>query len=88
MKKLRPPAATEGRGGEISCSEHQAYKLIRPASQLSPAAIATLGALRRYRYEVEIWNALGGRYALPQPSQFGLALPSLRPSQIAWESRR
>lgn len=37
-----------------------------------------------YRQEVHLWNEANGSRPMPQPSDFGLTLPDLNPSEIFW----
>jgi hypothetical protein len=41
-----------------------------------------LDRLRAYRRAVCAWDEADGRYRLPQPGDFGLEIPNLRPSHV------
>ena len=36
------------------------------------------------RQELDLWNTAEGQRPMPQPSDFGLDLPNLRPSEVHW----
>ena len=45
-----------------------------------------LRRLAWYRRELDGWDADAGARALPQPVDFGLDLPDLKPSEIRWRA--
>jgi len=57
------------------------------AARLSPAAIASAEALAEFRAALDVWNRALGQAPMPQPAAYGLRLPPVRPSEIAWRGR-
>ncbi len=53
-------------------------------NQISPTAVESLACLQRLRFGYDCWNALGRPDRVPQPRDFGLALPPLPPHEVWW----
>ena len=45
-----------------------------------------LRRLQWLRQELDHWDAAGGRRVMPQPRQYGIRLPDLKPSEIHWRA--
>jgi hypothetical protein len=42
------------------------------------------GSLRWFRQELDLWDAAEGSRPMPQPRDFDIDLPNLRPSEVDW----
>jgi hypothetical protein len=42
--------------------------------------------LKRLREALDNWDAAGARGNMPQPIDFDLRLPSLKPSEVRWRA--
>jgi hypothetical protein len=76
---------TAPRGAAIVdfCERRRKHRLhIRSAAQNQ--LVEPLRRLQRLREEVDLWNEAGGVRPMPQPSDLGIRLPDLKPSEVRW----
>ena len=45
-----------------------------------------LRRLRWLRQELDLWPEAAGAHPMPQPRDFGIPLPNLRPSEVHWRA--
>ena len=55
-------------------------------SDLAAYLSEPLRRLQWLRQELDHWDAAGGRRVMPQPQQYGIQLPDLKPSEIRWRA--
>ena len=60
----------------------------QPISRLQACPADTMARLLLYRFDLNVWHLTGRRGPMPQPWEYGLNLPDLRPSEIHWRGSR
>lgn len=89
MTKCQRPGSQPGRGDNGDWSMKRPFITVKPRSPQDPEHLnEPLRRLAWLKRELERWDAEGGSWPMPQPKSFGLALPDLKPSEIAWPAPR
>ena len=85
----RPPLLWVAAGAEVQ-KHKQNVQSKHSTSHFSPqpALAQRLDLLGRLRHYLTRWHPAKGRGLMPQPQDFGLCLPPLRPSEGLWTEGR
>lgn len=83
---MKTPAPWRGAGGGAGDLDKSHVSNSTPfrKPQESCRPCEPLRRLQWLRQELDNWDAAEGARAMPQPEDFGLNLPGLRPSEINW----
>ena len=92
---MSPPAPPKGRGAGGNFNSSNELALSSYTAPDNPSTFAHLDdpqdpsclcePLRRLqwlRQELDLWNEAHGAHPMPQPRDFGIPLPNLRPSDV------
>ena len=87
----KPPPGVGRRAGARFYSDNDTasplrYTLPRRSSNGS-RLVEPLRQLHWLRQALDLWNEAEGNRPMPQPEDYGIRLPRLRPSEVHWRRR-
>ena len=81
MKMAAPRA-----GAAIIYLDRRREQRLSTACRSQNQLVEPLRRLAMLRQELNNWNEAGGDQPMPQPSDLGIRLPDLQPSEIHWRA--